>query len=48
MAEFISADISKISSFESGSAEAIAEFNSIRDKFESINSTLLDKYLRSL
>ncbi len=44
MAEFISADISKISSFESGSAEAVAEFNSIRDKFESINSTLLGQW----
>ncbi len=44
MAEFISADISKISSFESGSAEAVAEFSSIRDKFESINSTLLGQW----
>ncbi|MCM1534913.1 MAG: hypothetical protein NC126_03200 [Clostridium sp.] len=44
MAEFISADISKIAKFESDSVEAIAEFNSIKDKFESINATLLGKW----
>ena len=44
MAEFVSADISKITKFESGSAEVIAEFNSIRDEFDSINSTLLGKW----
>lgn len=41
MSEFVSADISKISKFEKDSAETIAEFNSIIEKFDSINATLL-------
>lgn len=44
MSDFVSADISKISKFEKDSAEAIAEFNSIKEKFESVNSTLLSKW----
>lgn len=44
MADFVSADISKISKFEEDSVEAIAEFNSIKEEFNSINSVLLDKW----
>ncbi|MCL2078616.1 MAG: hypothetical protein FWH17_02095 [Oscillospiraceae bacterium] len=45
MAEaFVSADISKIAQFEKDSVEAIAEFNSIKNKFDSINTTLLSKW----
>ena len=44
MSDFVSADISKISKFEKDSAEAITEFNNIKDKFHSINSTLLNKW----
>lgn len=39
--QFVSADISKISKFAEDSAEAIQEFNSIIEKFNSINETLL-------
>ncbi len=41
---FISADIGKINKFMSESAEAISEFDAIKDKFNSINSTLLSKW----
>ena len=41
---FVSADISKIAQFEKDSAEAIIEFNAIKNKFDSINSTLLTKW----
>lgn len=44
MSDFVLADISKISKFEKDSAEAIAEFNSIIEKFNSINSILLGKW----
>ena len=44
MAEFISADISKIAKFEQDSAEAIAEFDDIKETFSQINSTLLSKW----
>lgn len=44
MSDFISADISKISKFEKDSADAITEFNNIKDKFNSINSTLLSRW----
>ena len=45
MAEaFVSADINKILQFEKKSAEAITEFNAIKDKFNSINSILLGKW----
>jgi uncharacterized protein YukE len=43
-AAFVSADTAKIQKFESDSADAIAEFNSIKDSFNSINSTLLEKW----
>ena len=41
---FVSVDISKISKFESDSAEAIAEFSAIKSRFESINAVLLGKW----
>lgn len=41
---FVSADISKISKFMSDSEEAITEFDAIKEKFNSINSTLLGKW----
>ncbi len=41
---FVSADIAKISKFMSDSEIAIKEFNDIKDKFNSINSTLLSKW----
>ena len=41
---FVSADIGKISKFMSESAEAIHEFDAIKEKFNSINSTLLSKW----
>lgn len=41
---FVSADISKISKFMSDSADAIKEFNDIKDKFNSINTTLLSMW----
>lgn len=44
MANFISADIEKISQFEKKSQEAIAEFDNIKSKFEEINATLLRKW----
>lgn len=44
MAEFISADISKIAKFEKDSAEAIAEFDNIKETFCQINTTLLNKW----
>lgn len=42
--QFISADISKLSKFMSDSEEVIKEFDDIKEKFNSINSTLLDKW----
>lgn len=44
MADFVSADIAKIAKFERDSAEAVTEFNSIREEFNSINATLLGKW----
>ena len=44
MSDFISADISKISKFEQDSADAIQEFDDIKETFNSINSTLLSKW----
>ena len=41
---FISADIAKIQKFESDSADAIQEFDSIKNKFNEINATLLSKW----
>lgn len=41
---FVSADIGKISKFISDSEDAIKEFNAIKDEFESINNTLLEKW----
>lgn len=41
---FVSADIGKISKFESDSQEAIKEFDAIKKEFENINSTLLTKW----
>ena len=41
---FVSADISKITKFMSDSEEAINEFNSIKEKFNTINKTLLNKW----
>lgn len=43
-AGFVSVDIAKIAKFESDSAEAIAEFDSIKREFESINAVLLGKW----
>lgn len=42
--QFVSADISKLSKFISDSQEVIKEFDNIKEKFNSINSTLLDKW----
>lgn len=42
--EFVAADIAKISKFMTDSEEAITEFNSIKEKFNSINSNLLAKW----
>lgn len=39
--KFVSADIDKLVQFERDSAAAVTEFNAIKTKFESINSTLL-------
>ncbi len=44
MADFISADIDKIIKFETDSADAIAEFDRIKNTFDTINSTLLGKW----
>lgn len=41
---FVSADIAKISKFMSDSAEVIKEFDAIKEKFNTINSTLLSKW----
>lgn len=41
---FVSADIAKISKFMSDSEEAITEFDAIKEEFNSINSTLLNKW----
>lgn len=41
---FVSADIGAISKFMSDSEDAIREFNSIKEKFEDINTTLLNKW----
>ena len=41
---FVSADIAQITKFMSDSEVAIKEFNDIKDKFDSINSTLLSKW----
>ena len=41
---FVSADISKISKFMSDSEDAIKEFEDIKEEFNSINSTLLQKW----
>lgn len=42
--DFISADIEKLIQFENDSAEAIIEFNAIKEAFNDINSTLLKKW----
>lgn len=44
MADFIKADIGKLESFLTGSAEAIKEFAAIRTEFERINSVLLSNW----
>ncbi len=44
MANFISADIQKIVQLATSSDEAVEEFDRIKDQFETINSTLLDKW----
>lgn len=41
---FVSADIGKISRFMSESAEAIQEFDAIKEKFNSVNAALLSKW----
>lgn len=41
---FVSADIEKMEKFESESKEAIQEFDDIKDKFNEINSVLLNKW----
>lgn len=41
---FISADIEKLIQFENDSAEAIVEFNAIKEAFNDINSTLLKNW----
>lgn len=41
---FVSADISKISKFMTDSEDVIKEFDEIKEKFNTINSTLLDKW----
>ena len=41
---FISADISKIADFERKSADAIREYDAIKEKFNEINATLLGKW----
>lgn len=44
MANFILADIQKIVQLATSSDEAVEEFDRIKDQFETINSTLLDKW----
>ena len=39
-----SANTTQLANFETASAEAIAEFDAIKKKFEEINSTLLKKW----
>ncbi|MEE0060605.1 MAG: hypothetical protein UE295_07250 [Acutalibacteraceae bacterium] len=41
---FISADISKITKFMTDSEDVITEFNEIKEKFNTINQTLLSKW----
>lgn len=41
---FVSVDIEKLVQFEKDSADAVREFNAIKTKFESINSTLLKNW----
>lgn len=41
---FVSADIDKIMQFEKESEEAITEFDAIKEKFDEINATLLEKW----
>lgn len=41
---FVSADIGKIAKFMSESEEVIKEFDAIKEKFNSINSTLLSQW----
>ncbi len=41
---FVIADIEKIVKFEESSEEAINEFNAIKEKFNDINTTLLNKW----
>ena len=41
---FVSADISKISKFMTDSEVAIKEFDEIKEKFDTINSTLLQNW----
>jgi len=41
---FVSADIDKIMQFEKESEEAITEFDAIKEQFNEINATLLDKW----
>ncbi len=41
---FVSADTTKIAEFETQSAEAVKEFNSIKEEFRRINSDLLTLY----
>lgn len=40
-ADFVLADIEKLVQFEKDSADAIKEFNAIKEQFENINATLL-------
>jgi len=42
--KFVSADIDKLVNFKKESAEAIAEFASIKETFESVNETLLESW----
>ena len=44
MSGFISANIDKFVQFETQAQEAITEFQSIKDDFDDINSTLLGKW----
>jgi len=44
MADFILADIYKIMQLETDSADAVQEFDRIKSQFNSINSTLLEKW----
>lgn len=44
MSEFVSADIFKIANFAEKKDEISKEFDSIKEKFDSINATLLSKW----